>query len=273
MRDIVVIRGAGDLATGVGYRLHKSGFRVLMLEIEVPLVIRRTVSFAQAVFDGSVEIEGVKGVKVNDLDSICEAWSRGNIPVLVDENADIVKTIRPKVVVDAILAKKNLGTKKDMADIVIALGPGFVAGNDVDAVVETKRGHYLGSVIVEGSAIANTGVPGEIGGASKERVIHSPASGTIKHKKKIADVVAAGETIAVVGEVEVKPEISGVLRGLIQEGICVNKGLKIADVDPRDVVSHCFSISDKARAIAGGVLEAILCLMNEETGSTDRSKG
>lgn len=258
MRETVVVRGAGDLATGIGHRLHRSGFNVLMLEIEKPLVIRRTVSYAQAVYDGEIVINGVKGVMVKSREEIATAWDREEIPVLVDENADIVSEIETRIVVDAILAKKNLGTTIDMAEIVIGVGPGFTAGVDVDAVVETKRGHYLGSVILDGAAIPNTGIPGTIGGYDKERVIHSPADGIIENVAKIGDVVEVGDTIAKIGETDVKAEIPGVLRGLIQNGIEVYNGLKIADIDPRGEVDHCFTISDKARAIAGGVLEAIM---------------
>lgn len=258
MREVVVVRGAGDLATGVGYRLHRCGFKVLMLEIEKPLVIRRTVSYAQSVYDGEIVINGVKGVRVSNQEEIDSAWEREEIPVLVDERARIVSELKPRIVVDAILAKKNLGTNIDMAEIVIGMGPGFTAGVDVDAVVETKRGHYLGSVILEGTAIPNTGVPGLIGGYDKERVIHSPADGKIEHISKIGDIVKAGQTIAKIGSTDVVVEISGVLRGLIQDGLEVQTGLKIADVDPRGEVEHCFSISDKALSIAGGVLEAIM---------------
>jgi xanthine dehydrogenase accessory factor len=264
MREVVVVRGAGDLATGVGYRLHRCGFKVLMLEIEKPLVIRRTVSYAQSVYDGETVINGVKGIKVSSRGEIESAWEREEIPVLVDEKAEIISERKPKVVVDAILAKKNLGTNIDMAEIVIAMGPGFTAGVDVDAVVETKRGHYLGSVILEGTAIPNTGVPGTIGGYDKERVIHSPADGKIEHISKIGDRVEAGQTIAKIGDTEVVVEIAGVLRGLIQDGLEVQTGLKIADVDPRGEVEHCFSISDKAFSIAGGVLEAIMYKMYRE---------
>lgn len=258
MNELVVIRGAGDLATGVAYRLYKSGFKVIMLDIEEPLVIRRTVAFAQAIYDGETEVEGVRAVKASTLDEIARAIQNGHIPVVVDSEGKTIKDVRPKIVVDAILAKKNYGTHKDMADIVVALGPGFKAGVDADAVVETKRGHYLGRLILEGEAIPNTGVPGVIEGESERRVIHSPASGIIAHKSKITDLVSAGDTIAMVGDVEVKTEISGVLRGLIQEGIEVEEGLKVADVDPRDVRDHCHTISDKARSLGGGVLEAIL---------------
>lgn len=264
MREVVVVRGAGDLATGVGYRLHRCGFKVLMLEIEKPLVIRRTVSYAQSVYDGEIVINGVKGVRVSNQEEIESAWKRDEIPVLVDEKAEIISELKPRVVVDAILAKKNLGTNIEMAEIVVAMGPGFTAGVDVDAVVETKRGHYLGSVILEGMAIPNTGVPGLIGGYDKERVIHSPADGRIEHIAKIGDIVKAGETIAKIGDTDVVVEIPGVLRGLIQDGLEVQTGLKIADVDPRGEVEHCFTISDKAFSIAGGVVEAIFYKMYRE---------
>ncbi|MDO5708173.1 MAG: selenium-dependent molybdenum cofactor biosynthesis protein YqeB [Andreesenia angusta] len=264
MRDIVVIRGAGDLATGVAYRLHRCGFRVLMLDLEAPLVIRRTVSFAQAIYDGEIDIEGVKGRRVNDLNSIVKAWDNNEIPIVIDEKGEYIKIIRPKIVVDAILAKKNLGTNKNMADIVIALGPGFEAGIDVDAVIETQRGHYLGKVITEGPAIADTGIPGNIGGFSKERVIHAPSSGYIEHRAKISDIVRKDDIIALIDDTPVKASIDGVLRGLINKGLYIKKGLKIADIDPRDVQDHCFSISDKARSIAGGVLEAIIYFLNNE---------
>lgn len=264
MREVVVVRGAGDLATGVGYRLHRCGFKVLMLEIEKPLVIRRTVSYAQSVYDGEIVINGVKGVRVSNQEEIESAWKRDEIPVLVDEKAEIISELKPRVVVDAILAKKNLGTTLDMAEIVVGVGPGFTAGVDVDAVVETKRGHYLGTVILEGAAIPNTGVPGLIGGYDKERVIHSPADGRIEHIAKIGDIVKAGETIAKIGDTDVVVEIPGVLRGLIQNGLEVQRELKIADVDPRGEVEHCFTISDKAFSIAGGVVEAIFYKMYRE---------
>lgn len=262
MKEIVIIRGAGDLATGVAYRLKKSGFRVLMLDIKTPLVIRRTVSFAQAIYENQIEIQGIIGRKVESLDEIVKSWKNDEIPIVIDEEGEYIKQIKPKVVVDAILAKKNLGTTIDMADIVIGLGPGFTAGKDCHAVIETKRGHYLGTVITQGSAIADTGVPGNIGGYSKERVIHSPAKGIIKHLSKISDIVEKDDIIAEVDGVPVKATIDGVLRGLIHEGLFVRKGLKIADIDPRDVQKHCFSISDKARSIGGGVLEAIMYFLN-----------
>lgn len=260
MDDIVIIRGGGDIATGVAHRLHRSGFKVLILEIANPTVIRRTVSFAQAIFDGETVVEGVKAIKVNNKEEIYRCWENEAVPVIVDENLDILKEIKADVLVDAILAKKNLGTTKNLAPITIGLGPGFEAGVDVDAVIETNRGHYLGSVILEGFAEPNSGVPGVINGYGIERVIRAPKSGIISHKLKIGDLVKKDDIVAFVDQVPVNAPIDGVLRGLIMEGLEVYQGMKIGDVDPRGIKEHCYSISEKARAIGGGVLEAILHL-------------
>lgn len=260
MEDVVVIRGGGDIATGVAHRLHRSGFKVLLLEIEKPTVIRRTVSFAQAIFDGQTTVEDTKAIKVNNIEDIYKCWADNNIPIMVDEKLEVLKEIKADILVDGILAKENLGTSKNLAPITIALGPGFEAGVDVDVVIETNRGHYLGSLIFEGFAEPNSGIPGIINGFGKERVIKSPAHGIVKNISKISDLVKAGDTIAYVDDVPVKAPIDGVLRGLIIEGLEVNEGLKMADVDPRGIKEYCNSISEKARAIGGGVLEAILFL-------------
>ena len=256
----VVIRGAGDLATGVGHRLHRCGFKVLLLDLEQPLVIRRTVAFTQAIFEGKGEAEGVKCIRASNISEVHDAWNKDWVAVMVDPKGEILKELKADVLVDAIIAKKNRGTHIDMAPIVVGIGPGFTAGVDVDVVVESQRGHYLGSIILEGSAEPNTGIPGLIGGYGKERVMHSPASGMINNIRDIGDVVKKGDILAYIGEdkVPLKASIDGVLRGLITNGVEVFKGLKIADIDPRAEVEHCFTISDKARAIAGGVLEAIL---------------
>lgn len=254
---LVIVRGAGDIATGTIYRLHEAGFIVIALETAAPTVIRRTVSFAQAIPSGRTEVEGVIAVRCEDIDEAAEAVGRGEIPVIVDPEGKMIAELEPAAVVDAILAKKNLGTSIDMAPAVIALGPGFSAGIDCDVVVETQRGHYLGRVIYDGPAAANTGVPGNIGGYTYERVVHAPVSGTIELRHDIGDHVEKGECIAMIGSTEVNASLTGVLRGMIAEGTKVPEGFKIADVDPRDHTEYCFVISDKARSVAGGALEAV----------------
>ena len=257
--ELVVVRGGGDIASGSIQKLYRSGFKVLILEIEKPTAIRRNVAFSDAIYNGEAEVEGIKSVRVNNLQEIKDAHNKGCIPILVDKNGDIINELKPLAVVDAILAKKNLGTNKNMAPITIALGPGFCAGKDVDVVIETNRGHNLGRLIFDGFATENTGVPGEIAGFSKERVIYSEEEGYIKHIKSIGDIVKHNEVIALIGDKEVKASISGLLRGLIKENTKVNIGLKIADIDPRmKEIENYTTISDKARNIGGGVLEALL---------------
>lgn len=257
--QLVLIRGAGDMATGIACRLFRCGFPVVMTEIGEPTVIRRTVSLAQAVFDKTVTVEGVVG-RLAAPENALAVIEAGEIPVVIDERGRLAQVLKPWAVVDAILAKKNLGTTKEMAGIVIGVGPGFSAGEDVDAVIETQRGHYLGRVILAGAAIPNTGSPGEIAGYSRERVVRSPNGGRFKGKSRIGDVVAAGEVIGWVDEEPVLATIDGVLRGLLQDGLVVPADFKIGDIDPRCAVEHCFSVSDKARSIGGGVLEALLRL-------------
>lgn len=259
---MVLIKGAGDLATGIAYRLKKCGFDIVMTEIHKPTTVRRTVAFSQAVFDNEIVIEGIKGVKVNNINEIYEEIREGNIPIIIDEKADIIKELRPDVVVDAIIAKKNLGTSIEDAAIVIGVGPGFEAKVDCHLVVETKRGHYLGKVIEEGSAIPNTGVPGNIGGYTKERIIRASSNGKIKPVVAIGDFVKKGDIVAYIDGIEVLAEIDGIVRGMLQEGIEVFKGMKSGDIDPRCEKDHCFTISDKARSIGGGVLEAIMYMNN-----------
>ena len=261
---IVLIKGAGDLATGIAYRLKKSGFDIVMTEINNPTTVRRTVAFSQAVFDNEIEIEGIKGIKVNNIDEIYIEISKGNIPIIIDEKANIIKELNPNVVVDAIIAKKNLGTSINDAPIVIGVGPGFEAKKDCHLVVETKRGHYLGKVIEEGSAIPNTGIPGDIGGYTKERIIRASGEGKIKPVPRIGDYVKKGDVVAYIDGVEVLAEIDGIIRGMLQDGIEVFKGMKSGDIDPRCEKNHCFTISDKARSIGGGVLEGILYMNNKK---------
>ena len=263
MKNLIIVRGGGDLATGTIYKLRKSGFPVLILEAANPSAIRRNVAFCEAVYQGTQTVEDMTCHLAQSLEQAEKFLMEGKLSVLVDPMGDAIAKLKPLAVVDAILAKKNLGTSRDMAPITVALGPGFTAGVDVDAVVETKRGHNLGRVFWSGSAAANTGIPGTIGGYSKERVIHCPAKGIARNVKKITDMVSKGDMIAVVetedGIIPVKATLGGILRGLIRDGYPVNVGFKMADIDPRaDEYNNCFTISDKARCIAGGVLEAIL---------------
>jgi len=255
---IVLIRGGGDIGTGVAHKLYKSGFDVIVAEIENPLVIRRKVSFAQAVFDGQTVVEDVKAVKALSREEINAILNEGNIPVIVDPDCSIVKEINADVLVDATLAKKNTGMHKDLAPLTIALGPGFKAGEDVDVVIETKRGHNLGRMIFEGYAEPNTGIPEAVEGYREERVLRAPCNGKIRNVLDIGDQVKKGKTVCYVGKVEVRSLLDGVVRGIIMNGIEVKKGFKIGDVDPRGIKDYCSTISDKARAVGGGVLEAIL---------------
>jgi xanthine dehydrogenase accessory factor len=262
--NLVVIRGGGDLATGVAYRLMRSGFQVIILEIEKPTVIRRTVAFAEAVYHGTAVVEGIQAIRVRNAEEAMHCLNDNTIPVVVDPAGDTIPTMKPHILVDAILAKRNLGTHLKMAPIVIGLGPGFCAEKDVHAVIETNRGHNLGRVFLEGTAEPDTGVPGVIGGFDYQRILRAPADGVIHTVKKICTRVQCGEVIAYVEDVPVISQLDGVLRGLITDGLRVRKNLKIGDVDPRCKLEYCYSISDKARAIGGGVLEAILYLLKKE---------
>ncbi|MDC7242080.1 MAG: selenium-dependent molybdenum cofactor biosynthesis protein YqeB [Spirochaetales bacterium] len=257
---LVVVRGAGDIATGVICRLHNSGFRVAALEIEKPTVIRRTIAFADVLRTGRASVEGLEAVRVTDEEGLEAAFAEGKIPVIPDPEGLWIEKLKPVCVVDAILAKKNLGTRRGMAPAVIALGPGFSAGDDVDAVIETNRGHSLGQVILKGPAMKNTGIPGTIAGYAAERVIHAPAAGTIEVFKDIESIVKKGEVLARIGETDILSPLDGVVRGMIAPGTPVTRGLKIGDVDPRGDASYCHIVSDKARAVGGGVLEALLRL-------------
>ncbi len=259
MRQLIVVRGGGDIATGTIYRLYKCGFPVLILECRKPTAIRRKVAFCEAVYDGTAAVEGVICRKIDAPGEWEKVWQNGEIPLLVDEQGSSVELLKPSVVVDAILAKKNLGTTKAMAPVTVGLGPGFMAGVDVDYAIETMRGHNLGRIITDGAPMPDTGVPGIIGGYGRERVIHAPAAGTIRNLAFIGDLVQKDQNIAWIGQVPVKATLSGVLRGIIRNGFFVNQGLKIADIDPRESQQkNCYTISDKARCIAGSVLEVIL---------------
>lgn len=261
MSAVVLIRGAGDLATGTIVRLHRCGVRVLAVESAQPSAIRRAAALSEAIYDGAATVEGVTARRIDAVSQAEAIWVAGEVPLLADETLACLVQVRPAALVDAILAKRNLGTRRDMAPVTVALGPGFTAGQDVDAVIETMRGHDLGRVLYEGQALPNTGVPGLVGGESAKRVIHAPAAGTICHRAAIGDSVEAGQVIAMIGDVPVRSSLTGVLRGLIREGFPVTAGMKIADVDPRgDEKKNCWTISDKARCIAGGVQEALWVL-------------
>lgn len=265
VNQLVIVRGAGDLATGVIQKLARVGFRVLVLEIDQPLAVRRTVSLCNAVYQGEMVVENMHAVKIHSVDECDEVWTNGQIPILCDPYGVSIDQLHPLAVVDAILAKKNLGTNQQMAPITIALGPGFEAGKDVDIVIETMRGHQLGRLYFEGTAIPNTGVPGEIGGKSRERVIHAPCSGRVTHFKQIGDTIEKGDILFFIDELAVEAPIGGILRGLIAENIYVEQGVKSADIDPRPlIVADCFTISDKARALGGAVLEALLLKMDKK---------
>lgn len=259
---MILVRGGGDLASGVIHRLHRCGYHVLILECDHPSAIRRYVAFSEAVYDGTAYVEGVACRRIteeNILSQCVQCWEQNEIPLLTDPEGAHIRELKPAAVIDAILAKKNLGTSIDMAPVTIGLGPGFTACKDVNYVVETMRGHDLGRIIIRGGALPNTGIPGVIAGVGKERVIHSPAEGIMKNISQIADLVEKDQVIAMVGETPVKATISGVIRGLIRDGYPVFRGMKIADIDPRaEQKKNCFTISDKARCIAGSVVEILL---------------
>ena len=240
MRDsIIIVRGAGDLATGVIYPLARCGFRVLATEIAQPTAIRRSVAFSEAIYEKTAEVEGVTARKIEDLSGAEGCWERGEVPVL--------------------------GTSIDMAPLVIALGPGFTAGADADAVIETQRGHNLGRIITEGTAAANTGIPGIVGGYGRERVIHSGNAGVFRAVCRIGDTVHKGQILAYVDDQPVPASLDGVLRGLLRSGLTVPAGFKIADIDPRiEEKNNCFTISDKARALGGSVLTVICHYLMKE---------
>ncbi|MEY8352410.1 selenium-dependent molybdenum cofactor biosynthesis protein YqeB [Lachnospiraceae bacterium 54-53] len=256
----VLIKGAGDLATGIGCRLHRCGFDLVMTDIAVPTTVRRTVAFSRAVYEEKALVEDVTGVLCRSPSEINEALFNDRVAVIVDEACRFKEVWKPDVVVDAIIAKKNLGTKITDAETVIGVGPGFTAGLDCHVVVETKRGHDLGRCIWEGSAYPNTGVPGMIGGYDRERIIRAASDGIFQGAVSIGDLVEKGEVVGYSGGTPIYAQVGGVVRGLLQDGVAVEKGMKSGDIDPRGVVENCFTISDKATAIGGGVLEAILSL-------------
>ncbi|MDA0081772.1 selenium-dependent molybdenum cofactor biosynthesis protein YqeB [Brachyspira hyodysenteriae] len=268
--ELVIVRGAGDLATGIVYSLYKAHFKVIVLDTQYPSSIRRKVALSEAVYDGESKVEDIEAVLVKSYEEALNIITNKDykkIPILIDPNCDILKNIKPTFLIDAIIAKKNLGTNKSMAKYTIALGPGFTAGKDCDIVIETMRGHNLGRMYLEGEAIPNTGIPGNIGGKEAERVIHASSDGIIENVKNIGDFVKEKEVIAYINnnneKIEVLATFDGLLRGIIRDGFKVHKGLKIADIDPRkSEYDNCFTISDKARNLGGSVLTAMMYLYN-----------
>lgn len=269
-RRLVVVRGAGDLASGVMLRLHRSGFAVLALESPAPTAVRRSVAFSEAVYEGAAAVESSLARLAADLGQAKAIIAEGDIAILVDPGALCLSALEPVCLVDAIMAKRNLGTRRGMAPLVVALGPGFEAGVDADAVVETMRGHDLGRVIRAGGAMPDTGIPGLIEGHGADRVFHAPAAGTLVETRAIGDSLAAGELACAIvdggARWELRAPFAGLLRGMLREGTRVEAGLKIGDLDPRAEPGHCHTVSDKSLAIAGGVLEAILAHLATRSG-------
>ena len=255
---VVLVRGAGDLASGAIYRLHRGGFPVVVTELPAPLAVRRAVAFAEAVYAKEVTIEGIVGCRVETANEVPDVLARGHVPVLVDPEARIREEVRFSVVVDGIMAKRNTGTRLTDARLVVALGPGFTAGVDAHAVVETARGHTLGRVYWSGTALPDTGIPGTVKGRAKERVLRAPCDGHVQPRVHIGDTVDEGQVVCTVEGEPVRAPFAGVLRGIIHPRVPVRKGMKIGDVDPRARPEHCFTISDKSLAVGGGVLEAVM---------------
>lgn len=266
----IIVRGGGDIATGIIRSLHHSGFKVLVLETEMPTTIRRLVAVSSAVYEKKYKVETMYAELVENIEEVEKIWDENRIPVLIDANADCLNYFKPEILIDAVLAKKNPGTKRSMAKFTIGIGPGFEAGKDVDVVIETMRGHKLGRIIENGAALPNTGIPGLIAGHDKDRVIHSPATGTLKIIKDITSKVEKKEIIALIQNknkeiVEISSPISGTVRGMIKDGFPVSKGLKIADIDPRNInTEDCYTISDKARCIGGSCLEAVMRYLKDK---------
>ena len=258
MARLILIRGAGDIASGIALRLRRSGFDVAMTEIARPTTIRRTVAFSDAAVNGEQTVEGVTARRAADASEARALLAQGVLPVLIDPDCACRAALRPDALVDAILAKRNLGTAITDAPVVVGVGPGFTAGVDCHAVVETMRGHTLGRVIYDGSALPNTNIPGLIGGFAGERVLRAPADGVFTGTRRIGEHVKAGETVGIVAGVPMTATLDGVLRGLLADGVEVRRGMKSGDVDPRGEAAYCATCSDKALAVGGGVLEAVL---------------
>ena len=259
--NIIVIRGGGDLATGVFQKFHRGGLKVVILEAEKPTAIRRAVSLCEAVYDGHATVEDLSCLLITSVSDIENCHKQGKIPLMIDPSGESILRLKPAAVIDAIMAKRGTGTHKGMAPVTIALGPGFCAGEDVHAVIETKRGHDLGRLVLCGRALPDTGIPGDIKGKSAGRVMRALAAGEVRHFRKIGDILEAGQAVCEISGTVVTAPFNGLLRGLIREGLHVPEGMKIADIDPRVDVDWR-TISDKARCIGGAALEAFFYLSN-----------
>jgi xanthine dehydrogenase accessory factor len=275
---LVVIKGAGDIASGIALRLHHGGFDIAMTETAAPTAVRRKVCFSQAIYEGRAQVEDVAAVLVRDDGEMLRAFAENRVAVFVDPAASIIRRLNPAIVVDAIIAKKNTGTALDDAPVVIGVGPGFTAGIDCHGVVETMRGHTLGRLLLRGSALPNTGVPGNRGGYTTDRLLRAGADGVFEAVAEIGDTIQKGEVAAIVwteaggpSSVPVYAGITGIVRGLLPSGLPVTRGMKAGDIDPRCEWEHCFTVSDKALAIAGGVLEGILRFVS--AGAIPADKG
>ena len=256
---LIWIKGAGEMASAVAWRLYMANIRnIIMTDLAQPMAVRRAVSFCEAIYDGEATVEGVRGERIERADDVADLWREGKIGVMVDPEGASASKLKPDVLIDAILAKKNIGTAITDAPLVIGLGPGFTAPGDVHLVIETNRGHDLGRIITSGSAEKNTGIPGAISGVARQRVLRAPEEGVFSADYSIGDRIRKNDTIGMVAGRPVKAQLAGVIRGLIRPGTRVARDLKIGDIDPRNEPGYSFTISDKARAISGSVLEAIL---------------
>jgi len=261
-RLVVLIRSGGEVASGVAHKLVRAHFRVCLTETAEPLAVSRGVAFCEAIYDGEKEVDGVVARRVSSAADIHKLWREGQIPIIVDPGARMKSILKPQVMVDAIMAKKNLGTKSNDAPLVIGLGPGFKAGGDVHVVVETNNSESLGRVILKGAAEKNTGIPIVIGGLTHERALHSAVAGLFQTERDIGDPAGAGEVVATVAGRPVEAEIDGIIRALLRDGVMVEKGTKLGEIDPSGDKDACYTIRPRVRAIAGGVLEAILMRYN-----------
>jgi len=261
--NLIVVRGAGELASGTIRRLILAGFPVIAFEIEKPLCIRRTVSFATAVYKKEIKVEGVRGKLFDGRDEALLNAKNGTASILIDPGGESITDLSPTILIEARMRKKNFDLTIDSAPLVIALGPGYTASEDCHFVIETARGHDLGRVISEGTALQDSGVPGKVGGETSKRVLRASSAGEFKSIVKLGEMVSEGEIVGEVNEVGIKSELNGLLRGLLHDGVMVSDGMKIGDVDPRGDKDNLYTVSDKANAVAGGVIEAVFRGLNQ----------